>query len=214
MSKVTKKELARKVKELERFVDYADNLLTQLNHALPEPLEIKHWRDEQADHDEVIAILDSKEPKLKQLDQSVFNGLDEKWRFAAVDADGSANGFDIRVYPRGGDEHGLFAYESDYANSDDNSVHIGTGYDATNWQNSLIERESKELTGSDLCRAMLERGDKYVMCLVFDDTRNLDVTYVIRGYHDGYFYTNRTSWENAVPINNQGEPLTASEVGL
>ena len=78
MSKVTKKELARKVKELERFVDYADNLLTQLNHALPEPLEIKHWRDEQADHDEVIAILDSKEPKLKQLDQSVFDGLDEK----------------------------------------------------------------------------------------------------------------------------------------
>ena len=27
----------------------------------------------------------SDEPKLKQLDQSVFDGLDEKWRFAAVD---------------------------------------------------------------------------------------------------------------------------------
>ena len=73
---------------------------------------------------------------------------------------------------------------------------------------------SSELTGSELCRAMLERGDKYVMCLVFDDTRNLDVTYVIRGYYDGYFHTKLNSWENAVPINNQGEPLTAAEVGL
>ena len=94
--------------------------------------------------------LDNEQMKLKQLDQSVFNELDEKWRFAAVDADGSANGFDIRVYPRGGDEYGLFAYESDYANSDDNSVHIGKGYDATNWKNSLIERESNELTGKEI----------------------------------------------------------------
>lgn len=99
-------------------------------------------------------------------------------------------------------------------------------YDAKCAENAVAVEESlarhavrlglknPELTGSDLCRAMLERGDKYVMCLVFDDTRNLDVTYVIRRYHDGYFHTKRNSWENAIPINNQGEPLTASEVGL
>ena len=174
------------------------------------------------------------EPQLKQLDQSIFNGLDEKWRFAAVDADGSANGFDIRVYPRGGDEYGLFAYESDYANSDDNSVHIGKGYDASNWQNSLIERDtakellevdlSSELTGSELCKAMLARGDKCVLIRmgVRDDKQAKDIgRFAIATSIDESGRFNVMSDQQpiskvdfAVPINNQGEPLTAAEVGL
>lgn len=165
------------------------------------------------------------EPQLKQLDQSIFDGLDEKWRFAAIDADGSANGFDIRVYPRGGDEHGLFAYESDYANSDDNSVHIGKGYDTSNWQNSLIERDiakellevdlSSELTGSELCRAMINRGDKIVLCIVKDYEHEDDAYYdAITHCSGNCFESSLSAWSYATPINNQGEPLTASEVGL
>ena len=174
------------------------------------------------------------EPQLKQLDQSIFDGLDEKWRFAAIDADGSANGFDIRVYPRGGDEHGLFAYESDYANSDDNSVHIGKGYDTSNWQNSLIERDiakellevdlSSELTGSELCKAMLARGDKCVLIRmgVRDDKQAKDIgRFAIATSIDESGRFNVMSDQQpiskvdfAVPINNQGEPLTAAEVGL
>lgn len=164
------------------------------------------------------------QPTLKTLDQSVFDGLDEKWRFAAVDADGSANGFDVRVYPRGGDKYGLFAYADDYANSDDNSIRLGEGYDASNWQNSLIEREKKELTGSELCKAMLARGDKYVMCGVSDvddsDAANHEdddfLAEAVTDFDnkDGLFGTDSMRWIYAVPINNQGEPLTASEVGL
>ena len=148
----------------------------------------------------------------------VFDGLDEKWRFAAVDADGSANGFDIRVYPRGGDEHCLFAYESDYANSDDNSVHIGTGYDATDWQNSLIERESKELTGSDLCRHLKSRKH-WVLAVVSNEGDataefHQKAVFVTDIASDGSFVCGDTVWQYAVPINHKGEPLTASEVGL
>lgn len=174
------------------------------------------------------------EPQLKQLDQSIFDGLDEKWRFAAVDADGSANGFDVRVHPRGGDKYGLFAYADDYANSDDNSIQLGEGYDASNWQNSLIERDtakelpevdlSSELTGSELCRAMLARGDRYVMCGV-SDVSDLDaasneyddlISDAVTDFDnkDGLFGTASMRWIYAVPINNQGEPLTAAEVGL
>ncbi len=147
-------------------------------------------------------------PQLKQLDQSVFDGIDEKWQFAAVDKCGEVWYSTHKTQPSVSGTH-----LSPEPNAD--SMQAKGYYDASNWQNSLIERDTaKELTGSELCKAMLERGDKYVMCLVFDDTRNLDVTYVIRGYYDGYFHTKLNSWENAVPINNQGEPLTAAEVGL
>ena len=210
MSKVTKKELARKVKELERFVDYADNLLTQLNHALPEPLEIKHWRDEQADHDEVIAILDSKEPKLKQLDQSVFDGLDEKWRFAAVGKNGS--GYKFRFTPKVSGDSYLC----------DEGYHkcslVGEGYDATNWKKSLIKRESKELTGSDLCRYIKSR--KHWVLAVVSDENDATAEFhqravVVTGIaSDGDFVCGDTVWRYAVPIDHKGEPLTASEVGL
>lgn len=65
------------------------------------------------------------------------------------------------------------------------------------------------LAGGDLCRAMLERGDKYVMCRSGSDF------IVISGvYDDGYLVSQTGEFESAVPINNMGEPLTAKEVGL
>ena len=76
-------------------------------------------------------------------------------------------------------------------------------------QTSIIE-----LTGSELCKAMLSRGDTRIMCLVTDEGSRDDITHVIRVYEDGRFHTKANSWKYAVPINNQGEPLTSSDVGL
>ena len=148
-------------------------------------------------------------PQLKQLDHSIFNGLDEKWRFAAICFSGKA------VVTECKPKIVLNGYYCE-----DGYLLVGTGYDASNWQNSLIERDTaKELTGSELCRAMLARGDKFVMCAVSDDGEEdtlLDGYYVavssigFRGVFENYDH----NWVHATPINNQGEPLTAAEAGL
>ncbi len=190
MSKVTKKQLQRAIQRQESRIDRLVRLLAK-----------KGYYD--------------KEPEPKQLDQSVFDGVDEKWRFAAVDADGKAHRCNLHVKPH--HERGEFWRGCTFPPLEFEL--IGEGYDATNWQNSLIERESKELTGSDLCRKMLERGDKYVMCLVSDSSQE---DTLLDGYsaaissmtYNECFYGYDFTWLYATPINNQGEPLTASEVGL
>lgn len=151
--------------------------------------------------------------KSKKLDQSIFNDEPPHLRWAAIEEDGS-------VY--------LFAKKPFIdlckwaAGVDEVEVYIGDDYDASNWQNSLIERDiakellevdlSSELTGSELVRAMLERGDRCVMCVVGTHKEVV----VINGI-DGEGFTSRGShlnYHTPIPINNQGEPLTASEVGL
>lgn len=157
------------------------------------------------------------EPQPKQLDQSVFNNMHERWRFAAIDADGSAHRFNKLVDFFGGE----FVYEGDDYREFKFSL-IGKGYDASNWRNSLIERDiAKELTGSELCKAMLARGDRYVLCAcgdISDGDAIAGNTYdAIRQYRDGRtnaFESNSDIYMCAVPINNQGKPLTASDVGL
>lgn len=72
-------------------------------------------------------------PKLRVLDQSVFDGQDEKWRFAAVDKNGKAF-----LFGRKPKANNIEWYAGSIADFEE----IGTGYDDTNWQNSLIERES------------------------------------------------------------------------
>ena len=68
------------------------------------------------------------------------------------------------------------------------------------------------LEGSALCRAMLERGDKYVMCL--GGTLQENVVVVAR-YSEKRFYNHKGERVFLLtPINNMGEPLTAKEVGL
>jgi len=162
------------------------------------------------------------EPKLKQLDQSVFDGLDEKWRFAAVCGSGKA------IAAKDRPETLTFGYFVE-----DGYLLIGTGYDTTNWQNSLIERDlakelleidlSSELTGSDYYYSKsvterLENGRELIMCFVSNvsesdaiQERHVEViTSVDTEFND----TDGYGWQYAVPINNQGEPLTASEVRL
>ena len=149
------------------------------------------------------------EPKLKQLDQSVFDGTSNDKRFFAVDEDGKGWFYRDRPSISGGGRRWM---EPDYT-----PTCAGTDYDASNWKNSLIEREKKELIGSELCKAMLARGDKYVsgfghhksddgaVYSMFADT-------VTRYSH--CFHSAQNSWDYFVPINNQGEPLTQAEAGL
>ena len=163
------------------------------------------------------------QPKLKQLDQSVFDGLGEKWRFAAVDEDGALFKFEER--PDLTDN-----YWTNVNCSGFDRVSVAGVYDTTNWKNSLIERDlakellevdlSSELTGSELCKAMLGRGDKFVVCKLADtseaDAISNSMAKLVTEYDGDDFYHELADsyWHFAVPINNQGEPLTASEVGL
>ena len=77
---------------------------------------------------------------------------------------------------------------------------------------------SSELTGSDLCRAMLERGDKYVMCAYDNGYDNHPKAISVSEYGDLFYINGDCEYGvlcgNIYPINNQGEPLTASEAGL
>lgn len=212
MKKITKKQ---QIEELQTVVAAQWRQINKLKLYLGRLVDID-WTDEQADHDAVIAILDSKEPKLKQLDQSVFDGLDAKWRFAAVSSKGYCCVFQDRpvlsdLFPGHWQVRGLFKFEG-----------VGDNYNPSNWQNSLIERDKVELTGSDLCRAMLERGDKFVMCSVSmadDETalsaETVTLNRIVISLDKEWLYTDTgTRWHYAVPINNQGEPLTAAEAGL
>ena len=213
------RELETRLSTQEKWSEYADEMLTALNHALPDPEYDAKCEAEVAD---VEASLDRhrerlglNKPQLKQLDQSVFKKWDDCWKFFATDEDGDAWRYREKPKIDNGDNR--------WSSSNTVPLLIGTGYDASNWQNSPIERDiakepaevdlSSELTGSELCKAMLERGDKYVMCLVNDDN-NIQV---INGW-TWYGFTSTTNkyclFKAPIPINNQGEPLTAKEVGI
>lgn len=151
------------------------------------------------------------ELQLKQLDQSVFNGLEDMWLYAATDKNGST-----WVFSHKPDRDSNFWYVDKPVGRE-----IGEGYDTTNWQTSLIKRETIELTGSDLARAMLKRGDKIVTCAVSDtsddNALNRKLYDAITLYRDDCtspFESSGDIYEFAVPVNSQGEPLTSSDVGL
>lgn len=213
--KVTKRELLRRIEALEEWRDYADEMLTELNHALPDPEHDAKCAENAVAVEESLerhaVRLGLKKPKLKQLDQSVFDGQPKEWRFLAVDFDGETNFFEST--PK------VSNIDGRWYNQVGAMKLCSLKFDTTNWQNSLIERKS-ELTGSDLCRKMLERGDKYVLCFVsdFSDDRAVaqaNMINLMTHIKGDCFYAKSARWKFAVPLNQQtGEPLTASEVGL
>ncbi len=78
-----------------------------------------------------------------------------------------------------------------------------------------------KLTGSDLTRAMLDRGDKKIWCAVDDDSDERaisdqidnDFTARIVSFRDGKFFcTSGMTWLYAVPIKIV--PLTQEKAGL
>lgn len=200
MEKVTKKELQQEINILKCKNITNRNLIFRIKRALAS-INIEIMDDE----------FDAEpEPKLKVLDQSVFDGLDAKWQFAAVNSDGVVVLYIGKPSTKWHEERGIWCFHG--FNGDTNMLR--GGYCTINWQNSLIER--KELTGSDLCRAMLKRGDKTVLCAVSDDGDFEADAYdaICRVDEDGLFESHCTFWWYVQPINNQGEPLTQSEVGL
>ena len=227
MGKLTKKDrikvlewqvktLIQSMTNIEEWSSCADNMLTELNHALPDPeYDAKCEASEAAVNESLDRHrerLGLNKPQLKQLDQSDFDHpyVDDRFKYVALNADGQAVFFESKPV---------------ISNCLDIwVVHTGSvmpmlkGYDASNWQDSLIERESKELTGSDLARAMINKND-WVLAYVSDEN---DATaefhqrpaIVTGATIDGRFKCGEITWRFAVPINNKGEPLTASEVGL
>ena len=212
--KITKRELLRRIEALEEWSIGADDMLTELNHALPDPEYDAKCAENAVAVEESLerhaVRLGLKKPKLKDLDQSVFDGLDSDYMFAAID------GCTRRAYAYEQKPH--IPVGKDYWRVHDGMQHpVEHGYDTTDWQNSLIERDKVELTGSDLCRAMLERGGKYISGFGhhYSDEAALDNKFADTvSEYTQCFQSSQNAWDYFVPINNQGEPLTASEVGL
>jgi hypothetical protein len=162
----------------------------------------------------VLASMDFEEPQPKVLDQSIFNGLDEKWRFAAVDKCGEVWACTDKVFSTRDGVH--------LPSNNQDTLLVGQ-YDASNWQNSLIERESKELAGNDcyyskIASKLLKDGQKQVVCFASNvseadalSEKHIEVIICLDVQFDD---TDGYGWDYVIPINNQGEPLTASEVGL
>ena len=197
MSKITKKQLHNGWHGHDTEIIKMKKELRELKQSV---LRLEKLTDEK--------LLD--EPQLKQLDQSVFDGLDEKWRFAARCLSGKAIATESE--PR-------IVLNGYYC--DGGYLLIGEGYDTSNWRNSLIERERKELTGSDLTEQIM-KNQKYQAAFVSDESeqdalnsqRTALIDNVYMSDRDYRFRAELNGYRYAVPINNQGEPLTASEVGL
>ncbi|MGP5346136.1 hypothetical protein ACTXLJ_05615 [Psychrobacter celer] len=175
-----------------------------------------------AHHADIIRIekvLDVKfctpEPKLNQLDQSVFSHpyVDDRFNYVALNADGQSIFFEQKP--------SVSVNLDIWVATGGSIMPMLKGYDTSDWQNSLIEREKVELTGSDLCRAMLARGDVCVPCFTsWDGDAEAIADKSIWLVHqflpeEPNFHAGLEDFYFAVPINTRtGEPLTQSDVGL
>lgn len=205
MKKITKKELNERLLMVETLLG--------LHRVLPEQISNKQAND--AIFRMQCALSSGKElagrkPKLKQLDQSVFDGEPEQIKWAMVTSEGAVLKLEFKPVIKDGLWYWIGGCRQ-------HSL-IGQ-YDASNWQNSLIERESVELTGSDLARAMLERGDRCVPCDAYDGEedwkRNTGLGLIVAAEAGCFICASGNDWMNAIPINPRtGEPLTQSDVGL
>ena len=144
MSKLTKKELQYQINGLAAEASTRHNSIMRIHRALA-----SIGVDIFSDDFDLTEPEPQPQPQLKQLDQSIFDGLDEKWRFAMVSSVGIPFVYDYKPT-------GMRAFLSD--SSAQLMVNLGKvmrideyDYDTSNWQNSLIERDTaKELLEVDL----------------------------------------------------------------
>ena len=207
--KITKKELFKfcdenndAINELQSQSDSTNFLLAVLIQQLK-------------DSGVIDEISPEPKPQLKQLDQSAFDHpyATDRFKYVALNADGQAVFFESKPV---------------ISNCLDIwVVHTGSvmpmlkGYDTSNWQNSLIEREAVELTGSDLT-VQIMNSQKYQAAFVSDESEDYALKHkrtalIDNVYTNGInerFRAGLTGWIYAIPINNQGEPLTQAEAGL
>jgi len=206
-------DMRQKIKKMDKALTYLDELTTELNHALPDPEYDAKCEENAVAVEESLARhavrLGLVKPKLKQLDQSVFDGEPEQIKWAVVTSEGAVLKFELEPVVKGG----LWSW----AHSNGCRQHALIGqYDTTNWQNSLIER--KELTGSDLCRYIKSRKH-WVLAVVSDENDataefHQTAAVVTSITNDGRFKCGDVTWRYAVPVDHKGETLTAKEVGL
>lgn len=148
-------------------------------------------------------------PKIKTLDQSVFDGHTPDWKWAAVDANGRAAIYTHRP---------ILCFEAWDNDTAVTSIYLmlDGDYDATNWQNSLIERESKRevLEGNERIKKLLAK-QKFVIVKVSDDSYEdaadgSDV-FVCRMIDESGRYPVSTAdenfWAYGIPIDNNGNEI-------
>jgi len=207
-----------KMDVMQKQIDGMDMLLTELNHALPE-------YDAECE-EAAIAASESlarhavrpglAKLELKVLDQSVFDGLDKKWQWASFDKNGSVHKYEKEPF---------LILDMDYWGREGRtSFEKIQGLEGVgDWKKSLIKREAVELIGSDLCLAMLGRGDRFVMCFISNNNNATaefhEYIRVINGFDGDYFTIENppsplSGFRYAIPINNNGNVLTQKEAGL
>jgi len=133
-------DMRQKIKKMDKALTYLDELTTELNHALPDPEYDAQCEQNAAAVEESLARhavrLGLAKPKLKQLDQSVFDHeyVTDHFKYAALNSNGQSIFFsDKPKY-----DLGLGIWYSTAGST----MPMLKGYDAANWQNSLIEREN------------------------------------------------------------------------
>lgn len=152
----------------------------------------------------------------KQLDQSVFDGLDEEWRFAAINAAGRL------MYSKTRMLHDEKYWRASSRSSD--LFGAADGYDTTDWQSSLVERDAlqdEELRGSELVKKMLKAGHEYIPCAV-SDVEDLVLTapltvVIITSWldqKDVFIDSAGTERNYAVPVRTRGKEILAHETDI
>ncbi len=150
----------------------------------------------------------AEQDKPKTLDQSVFDGQDDDYRYAVISIEGGVFLFSKKPKIVGG----LWSW--DVAKDKQKlAVKLGT-YDASNWQNSLIEREAKPLSGNERIKKLLEK-QKLVKIVVsddsYDDARNNSNILVCDAISDCKNFPIKTQniyWRYGIPIDDNGSEIT------
>lgn len=133
-------DMRQKIKKMDKALTCLDELTTELNHALPDPEYDAECEENAVAVEESLARhavrLGLVKPKPKQLDQSVFDHkyVTSHFHYAAINANGRSIFFSDK--PKYNLELGIW-----YSTAG-STMPMLKGYDTTNWQNSLIEREN------------------------------------------------------------------------
>lgn len=100
---------------------------------------------------------------------------------------------------------------------------LSRGKELAETEPKLKQLDQSELTSNDyyhsgIASKLLERGQKLVVCFVSNvseaDALNKKDIEVITSVDTEFNDADDYGWQFVVPINNQGEPLNAADVGL